>query len=169
MSKLTVGIGADAYGYDLKSGLIGQLGDSVEFRDFGVDSGDDTLAYPVVAFRVAEAVIAGEFGRAVLICGTGIGMAISANKVAGIRAAVAYDYYSVERSVLSNNCQVLALGARVIGVEVAARICRQWLGLTFDTSSPSAKKIEIIDRYESLTDHGRPPFKGHAGADSSYE
>jgi ribose 5-phosphate isomerase B len=155
MSKLTVGIGADAYGYDLKTGLIRYLGDSVEFRDFGVDSRDDSLAYPVVAFRVAEAITAGEFGRAVLICGTGIGMAISANKVAGIRAAVAYDHYSVERSVLSNNCQVLALGARVVGVEVATRICRQWLGLTFDTSSPSAKKIEIIDRYENLTGHGQ--------------
>jgi ribose 5-phosphate isomerase B len=155
MSKLTVGIGADAYGYGLKTGLIEQFADSVEFRDYGVDSGDDSLAYPVVAFRVAEAILGGEFSRAVLICGTGIGMAISANKVPGIRAAVAYDHYSVERSVLSNNCQVLALGARVVGVEVAARICRQWLGLTFDTSSPSAKKIAIIDRYESLTGHGQ--------------
>jgi ribose 5-phosphate isomerase B len=155
MSKLTVGIGADAYGYGLKTGLIEQFADSVEFRDYGVDSGDDSIAYPVVAFRVAEAILAGEFSRAVLICGTGIGMAISANKVPGIRAAVAYDHYSVERSVLSNNCQVLALGARVVGVEVAARIFRQWLGLTFDTSSPSAKKIAIIDRYESLTGPGQ--------------
>jgi ribose 5-phosphate isomerase B len=150
MSKLTVGIGADAYGYDLKTALIRHLEDSVEFRDYGVDSADASLPYPVVAFRVAEAIGAGEFSRAVLICGTGIGMAISANKVAGIRAAVAYDHYSVERSVLSNNCQVLALGARVVGIEVAARICRQWLGLTFNTSSSSAKKIEIIDDYEAL-------------------
>jgi ribose 5-phosphate isomerase B len=153
MSKLTVGIGADAYGYGLKTGLIEHFAASVEFRDYGVHSGDDSLAYPVVAFRVAEAILAGEFSRAVLICGTGIGMAISANKVAGIRAAVAYDHYSVERSVLSNNCQVLALGARVVGVEVAARICQQWLGLTFDTLSPSAKKIAIIDHYEGLANH----------------
>ena len=155
MTKLTVGIGADAYGYGLKTALIEQFADSVDFRDYGVDSGDESLDYPVIAFRVAEAILAGEFSRAVLICGTGIGMAISANKVPGIRAAVAYDHYSVERSVLSNNCQVLALGARVVGAEVAARICRQWLGLTFDTSSPSAKKIAIIDRYESLAGPGQ--------------
>jgi ribose 5-phosphate isomerase B len=159
VSKPTVGIGADAYGYGLKTGLIEHFADSVEFRDYGVPSGDASLAYPVVAFRVAEAILAGEFSRAVLICGTGIGMAISANKVAGIRAAVAYDHYSVERSVLSNNCQVLALGARVVGVEVAARICQQWLGLTFDTSSPSARKIAIIDRYEGLANHGQTPSR----------
>ncbi len=153
MIKPMVGIGADAYGYGLKTGLIERLANAVEFRDFGVHSGDDSVAYPVVGFRVAEAIMAGEFSRAVLICGTGIGMAISANKVAGIRAAVAYDHYSVERSVLSNNCQVLALGARVVGVEVAARICQQWLGLTFDASSPSAKKLAIIDHYENLGDY----------------
>jgi ribose 5-phosphate isomerase B len=157
VNKVTIGIGADAYGYDLKAALIDHFGASTEFCDFGVDSSDDSLAYPAVAFRVAEAIKAGEFARAVLICGTGIGMAISANKVPGIRAAVAYDYYSVERSVLSNNCQVLALGARVIGVEVAKRIFEQWRQLSFDTSSNSAKKIEIIDRYEQVRSGGKPP------------
>lgn len=154
MSKLTVGIGADAYGYDLKIGLMKHFGNSIDFRDYGVSSSDESLAYPVVAFRVAEAIMAGQFSRAVLICGTGIGMAISANKVAGIRAAVAYDHYSVERSVLSNNCQVLALGARVVGIDVAARICQQWLRLHFDPSSPSAKKIGLINDYETLASHG---------------
>jgi ribose 5-phosphate isomerase B len=149
MDELPLGIGADAYGYEMKEALRRHLAPSFEVVDYGVESSDASLPYPAVGLRVAEAVAAGEVGRAILICGTGIGMAISANKVAGIRAAVAYDHYSVERSVLSNDCQILALGGRVIGIEVARRICDQWLSLSFDTSSPSAKKIEVLTRYES--------------------
>ena len=87
--------------------------------------------------------------RGLLICGTGIGMAITANKVPGIRATVAHDSYSVERSVLSNNCQVLTLGARVIGPELAARLVDEWLTYTFDDASPSAARVALIDRYEA--------------------
>jgi ribose 5-phosphate isomerase B len=87
--------------------------------------------------------------RAILVCGTGIGMAISANKVPGIRAAVAADLYSVERSVLSNNCQVLALGSRVLAVELVLRICDHWLSLCFDPESHSARNLEVLARYEA--------------------
>jgi ribose 5-phosphate isomerase B len=76
-------------------------------------------------------------------------MSISANKVAGVRAAVAYDYYSIERSVLSNNCQVLALGSRVIAVELSLRICDHWLSLCFNPDSPSAHNLEVLARYEA--------------------
>lgn len=72
-----------------------------------------------------------------LICGTGLGVAISANKVKGIRAVTAHDSFSVERSILSNNAQILCLGARVIGVELARRLVKEWLGYTFDDVSPS--------------------------------
>lgn len=74
-------------------------------------------------------------GLVVLICGTGLGVAISANKVNGIRAVTAHDSFSVERSVLSNDAQVLCLGARVIGIELARRLAKEWLGYTFDTVS----------------------------------
>lgn len=77
-----------------------------------------------------------------LICGTGLGVAISANKVKGIRAVTAHDSFSVERSVLSNDAQVLCLGARVIGVELARRLAKEWLGYTFDPVSSSETDIK---------------------------
>lgn len=148
MTKRLLALGADANGYHLKETLLAHLRDDYDVRDFGVGSDDDSLPYPSVAFRVAEAVANHDVERAILVCGTGLGMAISANKVAGIRAATAYDGYSVERSVLSNNCQVLALGSLVIGPELAKQICDQWLSLSFDASSPSAQKLQVIDSYE---------------------
>ena len=156
MSEEAIGIGADAYGYQMKEDLRRYLGSSFEVVDYGVGTDDAEQPYPVVGIQVAEAVAAGDIGRAILICGTGIGMAISANKVPGVRAAVAYDHYSVERSVLSNNCQVLALGARVIGTELARRICDQWLSLSFDPSSPSASKLGVIAGYEAGRPTGAP-------------
>jgi len=109
----------------------------------------DATAYPHIGLNVARAVAAGEADRGLLICGTGIGMAISANKVPGIRATVAHDSYSVERSVLSNNCQVLTLGARVIGAELALRLVEEWLTYTFDETSASADKVAVIDAWEA--------------------
>jgi ribose 5-phosphate isomerase B len=82
-------------------------------------------------------------------------MAISANKVAGVRATTAHDSFSVERSVLSNDCQVLALGERVIGLELARRLVREWLGYVFDPASASAAKVAVIAGYER--DHGAAP------------
>jgi ribose 5-phosphate isomerase B len=93
----------------------------------------------------------GDADRALLICGTGIGMAISANKVPGVRATTAHDIYSLERSVLSNNCQVLALGGRVIAPELAWSLVDRWLDLNFDDKSPSAAKVQIINNYEAVT------------------
>src|SRR5690606_20036252 len=103
--------------------------------DYGVASADDDTAYPHIGLNVAQAVADGRARRGLLVCGTGIGMAISANKVPGVRATVAHDSYSVERSVLSNNCQVLTLGARVVGLELAKRLVREWLTYEFDESS----------------------------------
>jgi ribose 5-phosphate isomerase B len=148
---MTVGFGADDAGYELKSMLLAEISTlpGMTVIDFGVSSAAATEPYPQVGVRVAEAVARKEIDRAVLVCGTGIGMAISANKVQGVRAAVAYDAYSVERSVLSNNCQVLALGARVIGGHLAAAIVRQWLALRFDDASPSAAKLAVLEAYEN--------------------
>jgi ribose 5-phosphate isomerase B len=158
-SGMTVGFGADDAGYELKCMLLAETRRlaGMTVIDFGVSSPDATEPYPQVGVRVAEAVASGEIDRAILVCGTGIGMAISANKVPGVRAAVAYDAYSVERSILSNNCQILALGARVIGGHLAASIVRQWLALRFDEASPSAAKLAMLEAYEN-TGH---PVGGH--------
>lgn len=90
----------------------------------------------------------GKADRALLICGTGLGVAISANKIKGVRAVTAHDSFSVERSVLSNNAQVLCMGERVIGLELARRLAKEWLGYEFDSGSASAAKVEEIDQLE---------------------
>jgi ribose 5-phosphate isomerase B len=118
-----------------------------EVTDVGVGA-DDSTAYPHVAVAAARLVAEGKADRALLICGTGLGVAISANKVSGVRAVTAHDSFSVERSVLSNNAQVLCMGERVIGVELARRLAREWLDYRFDPTSSSAAKVSAISDYE---------------------
>jgi ribose 5-phosphate isomerase B len=125
-----VAIGSDDAGYRMK-GLIGVVQeDGLEVADFGCHS-EDPIDYPDVAFEVANAVARGEHDRGILICGTGIGMSIAANKVPAVRAAQAHDAYSAERARMSNDAQILALGARVIGPELAKSIVRTWLQAEF--------------------------------------
>ncbi|MCP2164524.1 ribose-5-phosphate isomerase [Goodfellowiella coeruleoviolacea] len=146
-----IGVGSDNLGFALKQLLAQRMADDhrvVEVVDYGVPDEHDSTAYPHVGLRAAEAVARGEVDRAVLVCGTGIGMSISANKVPGVRASVAADSYSVQRSVLSNNCQVLCFGARVIGPELAATLLDEWLGHVFDEASPSQRKVAVISDYE---------------------
>jgi ribose 5-phosphate isomerase B len=143
-------IGNDEAGVDYKEALKALLiADErvASVEDIGV-AAKDSKAYPHVAVAGARKVAAGDADRALLICGTGLGMAISANKVPGIRAVTAHDSYSVERSVLSNNAQVLTMGQRVIGLELAKRLVTEWLGYRFDVDSSSAKKIDAICSYE---------------------
>ena len=148
--RYVVAIGADNAGAEMKNVLRKQLeaDPRVDVIDFGVPDASDNRAYPHVGLDVAEAVARGEARRGLLVCGTGIGMAISANKVPGIRATVAHDSYSVERSVLSNDCQILALGARVVGLELAKRLVDEWLDYEFDPGSASAAKVAVISEYE---------------------
>ncbi|GAB3395424.1 ribose-5-phosphate isomerase [Humibacter soli] len=144
-------IGSDDAGFDYKEILKGDLekNDGVaSVVDVGVDASGHT-PYAKVAIEAAERVARGEADRALLFCGTGLGVAISANKVPGIRAVTAHDSYSVERGVLSNNAQVLTMGQRVVGIELARRLVREWLTYRFDESSPSAAKVAVIDEYES--------------------
>ena len=117
-----------------------------EIIDVGSNENTDKTAYPTRAAAAARLVAEGKADRALLVCGTGLGVAISANKIKGIRAVTAHDSFSVERAIKSNNAQVLCMGERVIGVELARRLATEWLGYEFDTSSASAKKVqEIID------------------------
>lgn len=148
--KWRIVIGNDEAGVEFKTALkqLLEADDRVEsVTDVGVGE-KDTTAYPHIAVTAARKVAAGEFDRALLICGTGMGVAISANKVPGIRAVTAHDSYSVERSVLSNNAQVLTLGQRVIGLELAKKLVTEWLGYRFDDSSASADKVAAIASYE---------------------
>ena len=150
MTTYRIAIGSDDAGYSYKETLRGQLeSDSrvSSVSDLGVDA-DGTTAYPHIAIAVAEMVAQGTADRGLLICGTGIGMAITACKVDGIRAAVGHDSYSVERSVLSNNAQILTMGERVIGKELAKKLVDEWLSYEFDPASASAAKVDIITQYE---------------------
>ncbi|MCT2362332.1 ribose-5-phosphate isomerase [Kocuria marina] len=149
--KLRIVIGGDDAGFDYKEALRQDLeaDDRVEsVVDVGVSHTENT-AYPHVAVEAARKVASGEADRALLICGTGLGVAISANKVSGIRAVTAHDSYSVERSVLSNNAQVLCMGQRVIGLELARRLAKEWIGYAFDPASASAAKVDAITDYEN--------------------
>lgn len=144
-------IGSDDAGFDYKEILkkdLEQNGIVASVVDVGVDA-DGHTAYPRVAIAAAELVAKGEADRALLICGTGLGVAIAANKVRGIRAVTAHDSFSVERGVLSNDAQILTMGQRVIGIELARRLVREWLTYRFDPSSASAEKVAVIGEYES--------------------
>jgi ribose 5-phosphate isomerase B len=148
---LRIVIGCDDAGFDYKEILKKDLeaSDLVEsVTDVGVDA-DGHTAYPRVAIAAAELVAAGKADRALIFCGTGLGVAIAANKVAGIRAVTAHDSFSVERAVLSNNAQVLTMGQRVVGIELARRLVREWLTYRFDESSASAEKVAVLSEYEA--------------------
>jgi ribose 5-phosphate isomerase B len=155
-------IGADDAGFQLKEALRNDLEGSslvLTVTDLGVDATGHT-PYPRIAIAAARLVASGDADRALLVCGTGLGMAIAANKVRGIRAVTAHDSYSVERSVLSNDAQILALGQRVIGVELARRLVREWLGYRFDSTSASAGKVALITRFEDPGESDDPQPDG---------
>lgn len=119
-----------------------------EVIDVGVAADDSQEAYPHLAVAAARKIAANEADRGVFVCGTGMGVAIAANKVPGIRASTAHDSFSVERLVLSNNGQVLCLGERVIGQQLALRLASEFFDYTFDPASASASKVDAICSYE---------------------
>ncbi len=147
---MKIAIGCDEAAYDLKEQILTHLSEqnqiSVQVKDFGTDA-STPIDYPDVALQVAEAILHGEFERGILLCGTGIGMAIAANKVHGIRAATCHDVYSTERAQKSNNAQILTLGARVIGPELEKAIVSVWLAAEF-AGGGSARKVEKIGQIE---------------------
>lgn len=145
--NLPIAIGADEAGFDLKATLIAHLeARGYGVQDYGVYDKQPSL-YADIGYAVAQAVADGKHERGILICGTGIGVCIMANKVPGIRAAVCHDSYSAERARKSNNCQVLALGSRVVGEELAKSLVDVWLGSEFE-SARSGTKVERIGELE---------------------
>jgi ribose 5-phosphate isomerase B len=150
-SKFTIVIGCDEAGTRFRDVLGADLRRDERVAaviDVGVAE-NETTAYPHIAVTAARMVIEGKADRALLICGTGLGVAISANKVPGIRAVTAHDVYSVQRAILSNDAQVLCLGERVIGLELARVLVKEWLAHRFDPQSASAAKVAAIVEYET--------------------
>jgi len=148
--KLRIAVGSDDAGARYKEALAADLRSDdrvVEVIDVGEDMDEDTH-YPHVAVAAGRLISEGKADRALLVCGTGLGVAISANKVPGIRAVTAHDSFSVERAVLSNDAQVLCFGERVVGLELARRLAKEWLGYRFDPNSASAAKVAAIGEYE---------------------
>jgi ribose 5-phosphate isomerase B len=145
---MRIAVGADLNGYAMKEAIKSHLGDlGYDVVDFGVVA-DNDVDYPDIAAPVARAVAGGEVDRAVLVCGTGLGMAIVANKIPGVRAASVVDPYSAERAIKSNNAQVLCLGGKVIGIDVAVLLVDHWLAGEF-AAGGSARKVAKIDALDA--------------------
>ncbi len=149
---LRVAIACDHGGFKLKQEVVEYLESAgIPFQDFGTFS-EESVDYPDVVLPVAEAVARGECDRAVLLCGTGIGVSIVANKVPGVRAALCHDTYSARHSRLHNDANVLALGGRVVGPGLARDIVADWLETGFEGGRHARRvgKITAIEEKYAL-------------------
>ncbi len=153
---MRIAIAGDSAGQPLVQALHTHLSASTEHevQDLSKPDEGETEFYAQLADRVANAVLDGLYDRAVLVCGTGIGVCISANKVPGIRAALTHDTYSAERASLSNNAQIITMGARVIGPELAKTIVDAWLPLKFDPAGRSAANVAAINDVDAKYNAG---------------
>lgn len=145
---LSIAIGCDDAAIEMKNQLvvfIKQKG--IKIVDYSCDQLSEPSIYPDIALRVAQTVKSGQHQRGILLCGTGIGMSIMANKVPGIRCAQCHDTYSAQRARKSNDAQIISMGARVIGSELAKAIVDIWLDSEFDGGGSTAK-VEKISYYE---------------------
>ena len=143
---MKLAIAGDSAGEGLAKVLADHLKGKYEVSEISrTEAGPDAF-YANLSDRVASEVLAGKYDRAILVCGTGIGVCISANKVPGIRAALTHDTYSAERAALSNDAQIITMGARVIGSELAKAIADAWLKetLNFDAAGRSAGNVEAM-------------------------
>lgn len=139
-------LGADSAGKPLLDVIAAHL---ARRPDLTVTDLSEPGFYADVAAKAGRALLAGEYDRGVLFCGTGIGVCISANKVPGIRAALTHDVYSAERAAKSNNAHFITMGARVIGPELAKTIVDAWLASAFDPQGPSAANVAAVDRLDA--------------------
>jgi ribose 5-phosphate isomerase B len=148
---MKLAIAGDSAGEDLAKALATHLESRFDVVDVSRRDGVADTFYASLADRVASGVADGTYDRAILVCGTGIGVCIAANKVPGIRAALTHDTYSAERAALSNNAQIITMGARVIGPELAKSIADAWLAQTehFDPQGRSAANVQAIDAVDA--------------------
>lgn len=143
----SIAIGCDHMGLELKNTLVAHLaGKGWTVADMGV-SNSSPVDYPDIAVKVAEAVSQGDYARAILVCGTGAGMAITANKVPGVRAVSVTDPYTAERAMASNNAQIITFGQEIVGPAVAKMLTDIWLAAEFQggRSGPKVAKMAAID------------------------
>ncbi|EAC4171530.1 ribose 5-phosphate isomerase B [Listeria monocytogenes] len=144
---MKIAIGCDEMGYELKQTLIAHLKEkNIEFTDFGSFE-DEKVLYPSIAEKVALEVKNNDFDRGILICGTGIGMAITANKIHGIRAAQIHDSYSAERARKSNDAHIMTMGALVIGPSLAVSLLDTWLDSDF-SGGRSQAKVDLMEEID---------------------
>ena len=140
-----IGIGCDHGGYELKLEIIKYLEKKgLEYKDFGCDS-LDSVDYPIYARKVGQAILDGECDKGILICGTGIGISITANKMKGIRCALCSDCFSAEATRLHNDTNIVALGGRVVGPELAIKIVDTFLHTPFSGDERHARRISMIE------------------------
>lgn len=140
-----IALGCDHGGYELKQEVIAYLkSKNLEYKDFGCDS-TDAVDYPIFARKVAHSIVSGECEKGILICGTGIGISISANKVKGIRAALCHDCFSAEATRLHNDANILAMGARVVGPGLALKIVDTFLNTPFSNEERHIRRIKLIE------------------------
>lgn len=142
---MKIAIGCDPNAQSFKEQLIPyikELGHEV------TDMGSDDIIYANTAFRLGTSVAEGQYDRGILICGTGIGVSIAANKVKGVYCALVTDIYQAKRAQLSNRANVIAMGSQVLGIELAKCLVKEYLENTYDPQSRSARKVERITEYE---------------------
>ena len=147
MTKRSIAIGSDHMGVELKNTLVQHLREKgCDVKDMGVND-TSPVDYPDIGVTVAEAVSRGEYERGILVCGTGAGMAITANKVPGVRAVSVNDPYTAERAMASNNAQVITFGQQIVGPAVAKMLTDIWLDAEFQggRSAPKVAKIDALD------------------------
>jgi len=142
---MKIAIGSDHGGYGLKQNIIKYLEDSgYEYNDFGTYS-EDSVDYPDFGKKVSESVAKGEYDKGIVICGTGIGISIACNKVRGIRCALCSDIYSAKKAAEHNNANIIALGGRVVGPDLAQAIVEAFLSSEFEAGRHERRVNKIMD------------------------
>ncbi len=145
MSKIKIALGADHGGYELKTYIEKYLATSgYDYKDFGTFD-KTSVDYPVIAKEIAKSVTNGNFSRGIIICGTGLGVCITANKIPGIRAVTCHDTYSAKMSRAHNDSNILTMGGRVIGVGLALEVVEKWLKTEFE-GGRHKRRVDMIEK-----------------------
>jgi ribose 5-phosphate isomerase B len=149
--KLRLALGADHGGFALKNDIFTRFHETYEILDLGAHTFDSTDDYPDFALAVAQAVASGKAERGIIICGSGVGACIVSNKIPGIRACLCHDTYSARQGVEHDNMNILCLGARIIGVELATEVVTAFLEARFSAEERHCRRLEKILTIERQT------------------
>ena len=151
--KITVALGADHGGFALKNELVARLQATYEISDMGADTFEPGDDYPDFVLSVSRAVTSGQAKRGILICGSGVGACIAANKITGIRACLCHDTYSAHQGVEHDDMNILCLGARVIGIELAAELAQAFLSANFSDEARHRRRLQKVLAIEQQAIH----------------